>query len=118
MSYKPPTKIRKTEEKTQQNKFIQDAIVRGNMKVASIAKNMMSQYGVAPPKICAPKQWYPMQKRQVGYGTWQPAKMQIEDAEIVLKAFKKYYKFKPYFTEVKTLSRRKEKKYQNEYEYD
>lgn len=44
--------------------------------------------------------------------------MQIEDAEIVLKAFKKYYKFKPYFTEVKTLSRRKEKKYQNEYEYD
>ena len=44
--------------------------------------------------------------------------MQIEDAEIVLKAFKKYYKFKPYFTGVKTLSRRKEKKYQNEYEYD
>ena len=45
--YVPRAKIRERVVKSQ-NKFVQDAIDRGNMKVASIAKNIIAQYGVSP----------------------------------------------------------------------
>ena len=46
----PRAKIRERVVKSQ-NKFVQDAIDRGNMKVASIAKNIIAEYGVEPDQI-------------------------------------------------------------------
>ena len=46
----PRAKIRERVVKSQ-NKFVQDAIDRGNMKVASIAKNIIAEYGVEPEEI-------------------------------------------------------------------
>jgi len=51
MTYTPKTKMRTVSEKTYENKFIQDAIDRGNMKIASIAKNILTQYGVSPENM-------------------------------------------------------------------
>ena len=51
MTYTPKTQIRKTAEKTAENRFIQDAIDRGNMKIASIAKNILTQYDVSPENM-------------------------------------------------------------------
>ena len=50
MSYVPRTKIRQTVT-VQENRFIRDAIDRGNMKLASIAKNIITEYGVSPDEI-------------------------------------------------------------------
>ena len=41
MMYVPRTKIREVSPKAEENKFVRDAIDRGNMKVASIAKNIV-----------------------------------------------------------------------------
>lgn len=48
--YVPRTKI-KVVAKKPENKFVQGAINRGNMKIASIAKNIIAQYGVEPEEI-------------------------------------------------------------------
>ncbi len=46
------TKIRQTTSaQVQENKFIRDSIDRGNMKIASIAKNIIAQYGIEPENI-------------------------------------------------------------------
>ena len=50
MVYVPRSKIRAITKKPE-NKFVQDAIDRGNMKVASIAKNIIAEYGVEPEEI-------------------------------------------------------------------
>ena len=51
MIYKPKTKIKVITPKVEENKFIRDAIDRGNMKVTSIAKNIIAQYGVEPDQV-------------------------------------------------------------------
>ena len=50
MIYTPRTKVRVITKKPP-NKFVQDAIDRGNMKLASIAKNVIAEYGVEPDEI-------------------------------------------------------------------
>lgn len=42
VSHKPKSKIQATTGKTHKNKFIQDAISHGNIKVSSIAKNILT----------------------------------------------------------------------------
>ena len=48
--YVPRTKIKERTVKAP-NRFVQDAIDRGNMKLASIAKNVIAEYGVEPDQI-------------------------------------------------------------------
>ena len=50
MIYVPRSKIRVITKKPE-NKFVQDAIDRGNMKVASIAKNIIAECGVETEEI-------------------------------------------------------------------
>ena len=50
MIYVPRSKIRVITKKPP-NKFIQDAIDRGNMKLASIAKNVIAEYGIGPENL-------------------------------------------------------------------
>ena len=49
--YVPRTKIREVSPKAEENKFVRDAIDWGNMKVASIAKNIITAYGVEPDQV-------------------------------------------------------------------
>lgn len=44
-------KVRQITPKAEENKFVRDAIDRGNMKVASIAKNIITAYGVEPNQV-------------------------------------------------------------------
>lgn len=51
MIYVPRIKIRQITPKAEENKFVRDAIDRGNMKVASIAKNIITAYGVESDQV-------------------------------------------------------------------
>ena len=111
--YVPRAKIRERVVKSQ-NKFVQDAIDRGNMKVASIAKNIIAQYGVEPEEIRnAAISAYAHSRRLVS--ELNNLKTEIEDLEVKLKVLKKYREVKHYGEELKALSGRAEKKYRKEY---
>ncbi|WP_294445669.1 relaxase/mobilization nuclease domain-containing protein, partial [Ruminococcus flavefaciens] len=51
MIYVPRIKVKQITPKAEENKFVRDAIDRGNMKVASIAKNIITAYGVEPDQV-------------------------------------------------------------------
>lgn len=62
MSYVPRTKIWQTVT-VQENRFIRDAVDRGNMKLASIAKNIITEYGFHPMRYALPP--FPPMHREV-----------------------------------------------------
>ena len=113
MTYVPRTKIRQNAQQSE-NKFIQDAIDRGNMKLASIAKNIISEYGVEPENV-----------RNAAVSTYAHSRhllselnsinTEIEDLKTKLKVLKKYRKLKLYDEELKTLDGRQAKKYRKEH---
>ena len=84
------------------------------MKVASIAKNIIAEYGVEPEEI-----------RNAAISTYAHSrgllsklnslKTEIEDLEVKLKVLKKYRQIKHYGEELKALSGRAEKKYRKEH---
>lgn len=115
MSYTPRTKIRQTASaQVQENKFIRDAIDRGNMKVASIAKNIIAHYGVEPEHIgTAALSAYAQKGKLVN--ELNTLQTQIEDLTAQLNVLKKYCKVKVVAEEVKTLSDRQEKKFRREH---
>ena len=117
VSYVPKSKIRKTEEKTPENRFIQDAITRGNMKVASIAKNILTQYGVSPENMrsAAMKAYAQRGKLSADLNRLQT---EIEDSKAVLKVLKRYHKVRGIHAELKNLSGRKEKKFREQNSYE
>ena len=86
MIYTPRTKV-KIITKKPQNKFVQDAIDRGNMKVASIAKNIISQYGVEPEQIRAAAISAYAHSRHL-LSELNTLKTQIEDLQVKRKALK------------------------------
>lgn len=116
MVYVPRSKIRVVTKKPE-NKFVQDAIDRGNMKVASIAKNIIAEYGVEPEEI-----------RNAAISTYAHSrgllsklnnlKTEIEDLEVKLNVLRKYREVKHYGEELKALSGRAEKKYKESHSYD
>lgn len=114
--YVPRAKIRERVVKSQ-NKFVQDAIDRGNMKVASIAKNIIAEYGVEPEEIRnAAISAYAHSRRLVS--ELNNLKTEIEDLEVKLNVLKKYRKVKHYGEELKALSGRAEKKYKEAHSYE
>lgn len=114
--YVPRTKIRERVMKSQ-NKFVQDAIDRGNMKVASIAKNIIAEYGVEPEEIRnAAISAYAHSRGLVS--KLNNLKTEIEDLEVKLKVLRKYRKVKHYGEELKALSGRAEKKYKETHSYE
>lgn len=116
MVYVPRTKIRVVTNNPE-NKFVQDAIDRGNMKVVSIAKNIISEYGVEPEEIRnAAISAYAHSRRLVS--ELNNLKTEIEDLEVKLKVLKKYREVKHYGEELKALSVRAEKKYKEAYSYE
>ena len=109
----PRTKIKERVVKSQ-NKFVQDAIDRGNMKVVSIAKNIIAQYGVEPAEIRnAAISAYAHSRGLLS--ELNNIKIELEDLEVKLKVLKKYREVKHYGEELKAFSGRDEKKYRKEY---
>ena len=112
MTYVSRTKVRS--EQQSENRFIQDAIDRGNMKLASIAKNIISEYGIEPENV-----------RNAAVSTYAHSRhilselnnlqTEIEDLKIKLKILKKYRKLKMYGEKLKTLDGRQVKKYRKEH---
>ena len=114
--YVPRTKIKERVVKPQ-NKFVQDAIDRGNMKVASIAKNIIAEYGVEPEEIRNAAIFaYAHSRRLVS--ELNNLKTEIENLEVKLNVLKKYRKVKRYGEELKALSGRAEKKYKETHSYE
>ena len=114
--YVPRLKIRVITKKPE-NKFVQDAIDRGNMKVASIAKNIIAEYGVEPEEIRnAAISAYAKSRRLVS--ELNTLKTEIEDLEVKLNVLKKYREIKHYGEELKALSGRAEKKYKETHSYE
>ncbi len=113
--YTPRTKIRQTvSAQVQENKFIRDSIDRGNMKIASIAKNIIAQYGIEPENIGAAALAAYAQKGKL-VNELNTLQTQIEDLTAQLKVLKKYRKVKVIAEELKKLSGRQEKKFQKEH---
>lgn len=113
MSYVPRTKIRQT-TKVQENKFIRDAIDRGNMKLASIAKNIIVEYGVEPENIrSAALAAYAHRGKLLS--ELNTLKTEVDDQKMQLKFLQKYRKLKAVHDELKTFSGRQAQKFRKEH---
>ncbi len=116
MIYTPRTKI-KVITKKPQNKFLQDAIYRGNMKLASIAKNVISEYGVEPEQIRPAAISAYTHSRHL-LSELNTLKTEIDDLKVKLKVLHQYRKLKVYGEELKTLSGSAAKKYRKDHSYE
>ena len=112
MIYTPRTKVRVITKKPP-NKFVQDAIDRGNMKLASIAKNVISEYGVEPEQI-RPAAMSAYANSRSLLSELNSINTEIEDLKVKLKVLRKYRKLKVYGEELKTLSGSEAKKYRKD----
>lgn len=113
MIYTPRTKVRVLTKKPP-NKFVQDAIDRGNMKLASIAKNVIAEYGVEPEQIPTAALSEYANSRQL-LSELNNMKTEIENLQVKLKVLRKYRKLKVYGEELKSLSGSAAKKYRKEH---
>jgi len=116
MTYTPRTKI-KVITKKPQNKFVQDAIDRGNMKLASIAKNVISEYGVEPEQIRPTAISAYTHSRHL-LSELNTLKTEIDDLKVKLKVLRQYRKLKVYGEELKALSGSAAKKYRKDHSYE
>ena len=84
------------------------------MRVASIAKNIIAEYGVEPEEIRnAAISAYAHSRGLVS--KLNNLKTEIEDLEVKLKVLKKYRQLKHYGEKLKALSGRAEKKFRKDY---
>ena len=102
--YVPRTKIKERTIKAP-NRFVQDAIDRGNMKLASIAKNVIAEYGVEPDQIKQAAISEYAHSRGL-LSELNNMKTEIEDLRVKLKV---------YGEELKALSGSAAKKYRKEH---
>ena len=88
-----------------------------NLQVASIAKNIIAQYGVEPEEIRnAAISAYAKSRSLVS--ELNNLKTEIEDLQVKLNVLKKYREVKHYGEELKALSGRAEKKYKEAHSYE
>ena len=114
MGYGPRTKIKVVTPMVEENRFVRDAIDRGNMQVASIANNIIAEYGVEPEEIRnAAISAYAHSRGLLS--KLNNLKTEIENLEVKLNVLKKYREIKHYGEELKALSGRAEKKYRKEH---
>ncbi len=114
MMYVPRIKVRQITPKAEENKFVRDAIDRSNMKVASIAKNIITAYGVEPDQVRGAAMAAFIERAHL-VGELNDLNAQIKDLQEKLKVLKKYRKVKHIGEELKALSGREEKKYRKEH---
>ena len=112
MMYVARIKVRQITPKVEENKFVRDAIDRGNMKIASIAKNIIAKYGIEPEQVKAETTAAFVKAASI-VGKISSLKYEIEDLKEHRKWLREYNKVKPIFEEWQSLSGRKQKKYQD-----
>ena len=113
MEYVPRSKIRQTVT-LPENKFLRDAIDRGNMKAASIAKNILTKYGIQPEQMYAEAMLANAQWGALS-GELNTLQTQIEDCKVQLKTVKKYRRLKAVQDELKSLTGRQAQKFRREH---
>ena len=114
--YTPRTKVRMITKKPP-NKFVQDAIDRGNMKLASIAKNIIAEYGVEPEQIHPAAISAYAHSRHL-LSELNTMNTEIEDLKVKLKVLRQYRKLKPVGEELKSLNGMAAKKYRKDHSYE
>ncbi len=92
----------------------EEEVLFPNMKVASIAKNIIAQYGVEPDQVHGAAMAAFIYRTHL-VGELNDLKTQIEDLKEKLKVLKKYRKVKHIGEELKALSVKDEKKYRREH---
>lgn len=100
--------------KKPENKFVQDAIDRGNMKIASFAKNIIAKYDIAPENLRAEVTALFARSAALA-GEVSSIKSQIESVEFECEVISEYKKLKPIYDEYSSLKGRKQEKYQQEH---
>ncbi len=110
MIYAPKTKIKIITPKVEENKFVRDAIDRGNIKATSKAINILTQYGVEQDQV------YGAAMAAYAHRTHLVSELnnlntQIEDLQVKLNVLQKYRKLKVYAEELKKLKGSAAKKY-------
>lgn len=106
----PRSKIRIVTLKAEENKFIRDAIDRGNMKIASIAKNIIAKYGIEPEQINA-EATAAYAKAASLVGKISSIDSEIKELKEHRQWLREYNKVKLIFEEWQSLSGRKQKKH-------
>jgi hypothetical protein len=114
MLYTPKTKVRIITPKAEENKFVRDAIDRENMKITSKALNILAKYGVTADEaknasISAFSQRVAL-VQELNHITDE-----IREREEQAETLRKLREVRPYFTEYKSLSGRKQEKYKKTY---
>ncbi|MBR1383438.1 MAG: relaxase/mobilization nuclease domain-containing protein [Ruminococcus sp.] len=110
MIYVPRTKVRVITPKAEENKFVRDAIDRENMKLTSKALNILTKYGVTVDEA---------KKAAISAYAVRTALVQelnhmadeIRECEAQAETLRKLREVRPYFTEYKSLSGRRQEKY-------
>jgi len=116
MMYTPRTKIRQRVVDPNM-KFLRDAIDRGNMKLASIAKNTIARYGIELEDVERERDTA-FSQRAVLVRELNTMKIQIEDYQAQLSVLMEFRKYKPVHDELKTLSGRQAAKFRKEHPYE
>lgn len=116
MIYTPRTKIRQRVVDPNM-KFLRDAIDRGNMKLASIAKNSIAKYGIELEDLEHERDTA-FSQRAVLVRELNTMKTQIEDYQAQLSVLKEYRKYKYVHDELKNLNGRQAVKFRKEHAYE
>ena len=116
MLYVPRTRIR--QRVLDPNlKYVRDAVDRGNMKLASIAKNVIAKYGIDLEDVDQERDRTYAQ-RAVLVRDLNTIRTQIDDYKVQASVIKEFRKYKAVYDELKTLSGTQAVKYKKEHGYE
>ena len=110
MEYKPRALIRRVPVQVEENKFIRDSIDRNNMKLTSKAMNTLTKYGVTAEEAKA-ESIAAFSERVALVQELNAISDEIKELEERPETLRKFWAFKPYYDEYKSLSGRKQEKY-------
>ena len=94
----------------EENKFIRDSIDRTNMKLTSKAMNILTKYGVTAEEAKA-ESIAAFSERVALVQELNAISDEIKELEERPETLRKFWAFKPYYDEYKSLSGRKQEKY-------
>ena len=116
MLYKPRTRIR--QRVLDPNlKYIRDAIDRGNMKLASIAKNIIAKYNIDLEDVERERD-HAFSMKAVLVCELNDIKTQIDDYKVQASVIREFRKYKAVYDEMKKLSGSKADKFNKEHSYE
>ena len=110
MEYSPKARIIRVPVQAEENKFIRDSIDRTNMKLTSKAMNILTKYGVTAEEAKA-ESIAAFSERVALVQELNAISDEIKELEERPETLRKFWAFKPYYDEYKSLSGRKQEKY-------